>query len=77
MEPIKHWKIQGTKPFDLWTVSLFEDGHLECTCPSWSWGSKHFCKHTQNKRLELEQVFGSVSNFIKQVKDYGKEQQHL
>ncbi len=69
---IKQWHIKGTKPLDIWILQLFDNGSFKCSCPGFSYGGKHFCKHTQSKRLELESIYGNVNNFIKQLKEDGK-----
>ncbi len=72
MQSIKQWTINGKDAFSVYIITLFDDGHLECTCKGYTYGGKHFCKHTQAKRSELEDMWGSLNIYLKQLKEYGK-----
>jgi hypothetical protein len=69
---IHSWQIKGTKLTDIWTVNLWSDGHFDCNCPSFSFGPKRFCKHTQIERFWVEDTYGNISNFIKMLKENEK-----
>ncbi len=69
----KEWMEKSSKGNEHWTISLYDNGMFKCNCPSYSFGAKHFCKHTQSKRLETESLYGSVNNYIKMLKEYNKE----
>lgn len=67
--PIKEFKVRGTKPNDIWTVELFGDYRMRCNCPVFVYKMQHFCKHTQAKRLEIEQEFGNIKNYVESFKN--------
>ncbi len=62
---VKIWLIWDSQnPPIHFDVTLWDDARFTCDCPTYKFKEKSFCKHVQNKRIELEGEYGNVKNYI-------------
>lgn len=74
--PVQEWKVPSSTTDEIYTVGLWFDYKLSCTCIRFRM-KRDTCKHIQAKRLELESLYGSIYNYCQKLKEDKKQQKNV
>lgn len=68
--PLQEWDYKSKD--DTWKVGLWGDYRFTCTCPNYLYRG-HSCKHTRDRRASIEQLYGSVYNYVQKLNNKDNE----